>query len=264
MLKTYHLCFTSHKEVMYRNDEDMKRAFNCLCSALYRTESRCLAENDLPNHHHGCYETACPGELVQLRRQSYTRYFNEKYGRKGPLGDKGYFAVELQGLRHKLTAISYTLRNTVHHGFTATPFEWPYSSANAYFRKELGKRYVPDLLLTPVQIEAALPRRAQFNPKWQMGIEGVFLRESIMETAVVENLYATSKAFNYYLTRLSGRIGAGNRKPTATVFRQSPSRTSKRSCFKGNLPAPRPLPTCFATKRPGPPRCGSMICSFAR
>ena len=109
MLKTYHLCFTSHKEVMYRNEEDMKRAFNCLCSALYRTGSRCLAENDLPNHHHGCYETECPGDLVQIRRQSYTRYFNEKYDRKGPLGDKGYFAAEIQGLRHKLTAISYTL-----------------------------------------------------------------------------------------------------------------------------------------------------------
>ena len=204
MLKTYHLCFTSHKEVMYRNDEDMKRAFNCLCSALYRTESRCLAENDLPNHHHGCYETECPGELVQIRRQSYTHYFNEKYGRKGPLGDKGYFSIEIQGLRHKLTAISYTLRNSVHHGFTSTPFEWPYCSANSYFRKELGKLYVPDILLTPAQIEDALPRRAQFDSKWQMGIEGVFLRESIIETSVVENMYATPKAFNYYLSRLSG------------------------------------------------------------
>lgn len=204
MLKTYHLCFTSHKEVMYRDVEDMNRAFNCLCSALYRTGSRCLAENDLPNHHHGCYETECPGELVQIRRQSYTHYFNEKYDRKGPLGDKGYFALEMDGLQHKLTAISYTLRQSVHHGITSTPFEWPFCSANAYFRKELGKLYVPDLLLTPVQIEAALPRRAMFDPKWKMGVEGVFLRESVIETAVVENLFATPKAFNYLVTRLSG------------------------------------------------------------
>lgn len=64
--------------------------------------------------------------------------------------------------------------------------------------------YVPALLLTPYQIEAALPRRAQFSPEWKMGVEGVFLRESVIETAVVENLYATPKAFNYFLTRLSG------------------------------------------------------------
>ena len=189
---------------MYRNDEDMKHAFNCLCSALYKTESRCLAENDMPSHHHGCYETECPGELIQIRRQSYTHYFNEKYDRKGPLGDPGYFAMVLDGLQHKLAAISYTVKQSVHHGITATPFEWPYCSANAYFRKELGKLYVPDLLLTPAQIEAALPRRAQFSRKWMMGVEGVFLRESVIETDLVENLYATPKAFNYLVTRLSG------------------------------------------------------------
>lgn len=204
MLKTYHLCYTSHKEVMYRNAEDMNRSFNCLCSALYKTGSRCLAENDLPNHHHGCYETDCPEELVGIKRHAYTCYFNEKYDRKGPLGDPGYYSLEIQGLQHLLAALSYTLKNTVHHGFTATPFEWPYCSANAYFRKELGKIYVPDLLLTPAQIKAALPKRAQFNPKWKMGVEGVFLRESVIEVSVVENLYATPKAFNYLVTRLSG------------------------------------------------------------
>ena len=204
MLKTYHLCYTSHKEVMYRNLEDMNRSFNCLCSALKKTGSRCLAENDIPNHHHGCYETECPGEFIQIKRQAYTHYFNEKYGRKGPLGDPDYFVMELEGLQHKLTAISYTVRNTVHHGITSTPFEWPFCSANAYFRKELGKLYVPDLLLTPAQIKAALPRRARFSPQWKMGVEGVFLRESVIETDLVENLYATPKAFNYLITRLSG------------------------------------------------------------
>ena len=204
MLKTYHLCYTSHQEVMYRNVEDMNRSFNCLCSALKKTDSRCLAESDIPNHHHGCYETECPDLLIRIKRQAYTCYFNEKYGRKGPLGEPGYFEMELEGLQHKLTAISYTVRNTVHHGITSTPFEWPFCSANAYFRKELGKLYVPDLLLTPAQIKAALPRRARFSPQWKMGVEGVFLRESVIETDVVENLYATPKAFNYLITRLSG------------------------------------------------------------
>ena len=189
---------------MFRNDEDMKRSFNCLCSALYRTGSRCLAENDMPSHHHGCYQTECPGDLIQIKRQAYTHYFNEKYGRKGPLGDPGFFSLVLEGLRHTLAALSYTIKNTVHHGITSTPFEWPYCSANAYFRKELGKLYVPELLLSSAQIEAALPRRAQYSPEWKMGVDGVFLRETVIETSVVENLYATPKAFNYLVTRLSG------------------------------------------------------------
>ena len=204
MYKTYHLCFTSHQEVMYRNAEDMNRSFNALCSALHKTGSRCLAENDLPNHHHGCYETECPAELVQIKRQAYGHYFNEKYDRKGTLGDPGYFLLELQGIRHLLAALSYSIKNTVHHGITATPFEWPYCSANAYFRKELGKLFVPDVLLTPAQIERALPRRASFDSRWRMGVDGVFLRESVIETALVENLYATPQAFNYLVTRKSG------------------------------------------------------------
>ena len=204
MYKTYHICFTSHKEVMYRNEEDMKRSFNALCSALHKTGSRCLAENDLPNHHHGCYETEHPAELVQIKRQAYTHMFNDKYDRKGPLGDPGYFLLEIQGLRHLLAALSYTIKNAAHHGITSTPFEWPYCSANAYFRKELGKLFVPEILLSPEQIEHALPRRAAFDSKWKMGIEGVFLRESVIETALVENMYATSQAFSYLVTRKSG------------------------------------------------------------
>ena len=37
-----------------------------------------------------------------------------------------------------------------------------------------------------------------------MGVEGVFLRESVIETSLVENLYATPQAFNYLVTRKSG------------------------------------------------------------
>ena len=204
MIKTYHLCYTSHKEVMYRSAEDMNRSFNCLCSALYKTGSRCLAECDLPNHQHGCYETECPNELIRNKRHAYTGFFNEKYGRKGPLGDPGYFSLELQGIQHKIAAISYTAKNAAHHGITSTPFEWPYCSANAYFRKELGKLHVPDLLLSPAQIERVLPRRAAFDRQWKMGVEGVFLRESVIEVSLVENLFATPQAFSYFLTRKSG------------------------------------------------------------
>ena len=37
-----------------------------------------------------------------------------------------------------------------------------------------------------------------------MGVDGVFLRESVIETSLVENLYATPQAFNYLVTRKSG------------------------------------------------------------
>ena len=198
-----HICYTSHDEVMFRNEEDMNYAFNSLCSSLYKTGSLCLAESFLTSHHHGIYITSCPGELQRIHRVSYTMYFNNKYGRTGPLGEKGMFLQEVEGIRHQIAALSYVLKNPVHHGISQTPFAYPYCSANAYFRKELGKDMVPNLL-TPEQIRQVLPRRAEFDPSWKMGTAGVFLRESVIEVPMVEGLYATPQAFNYMLSRKSG------------------------------------------------------------
>ena len=188
---------------MFRDGEDMSYAFNSLCSALYKTGSLCLAEAFITTHHHGIFITSCPRELMRVHRISYTMYFNHKYGRSGPLGEKGFFVQEIDGIRHQIAALSYVLKNPVHHGVASTPFAYPYCSANAYFRKELGKDTTPRLL-TQEEIRQALPRRAAFDPFWKMGTEGAFLRESVIETALVEGLYATPQAFNYMLSRKSG------------------------------------------------------------
>ena len=188
---------------MFRNVDDMNYAFNSLCSALYKTDSICLAEAFISTHHHGCYLTSLPRELMHIHRTSYTKYFNNKYGRTGSLGEKGFFMQEIDGLRHQVSAITYVLKNPVHHGISATPFAYPYCSANAFIRKDLGKDFSPRLL-TSEQIRMSLPRRAEFDPSWKMGTEGVFLRESVLETAMVESLYSTPQAFNYMLSRKSG------------------------------------------------------------
>ena len=167
-MEFYQICYASHQEVLFRSEADMNTAFNSLCSALYKTGSRCLAETFMSNHHHGCYDTKCPGELMRISRDSYTRYFNEKYERRGMLGEKGIYYVVVEGLTHLLAALTYTLRNCVHHGVEASPFAYPYSSVNAYFRKELGKASSDSILLTPAQIRATLPRRAAFDPSWKM------------------------------------------------------------------------------------------------
>lgn len=203
MLQTYHLSYTSHNEVMFRNPKDMDTAFNCLCSALSRTQSRCLAECFMSDHHHGCYQTPDPGSLIRLLRMSYCKYFNNRYQRDGWLGERGFFQLELKGLRHELAAISYTLKNAVHHGVSITPFAYPYCSANVYFMEALGKTS-PSALLSTSEIRSALPRRAQFDANWQMGRNGAFLKETVIEKSLVENLYATPQAFMYQLFRRSG------------------------------------------------------------
>ena len=212
-----HICYTSHDEVLFRDEEDMNHAFNSLCSAIYKTESVCLAESFITTHHHGCYLTSSPRELVHNHRTSYTMYFNNKYGRSGPLGERGFFMQEIEGIRHQIAALSYVLKNPVHHGIAVTPFAYPFCSANAYFRKELGKDITPSLLTTE-QIRKVLPRRAEFDITWKMGVDGVFLRESVIETALVEGLYATPQAFNYMLSRKSGEDWIKEQDADAVIF----------------------------------------------
>lgn len=203
-MPNYHLGFASHMEVMFRNPEDMNHWFNCFCSALYKTDSVCYAESTMSDHNHNCTRTKQPGELIRIARDSYNKYFNNKYSRKGPLGEKGVYIVEIEGLNHLLAELSYTLRNSVHHGITSTPFEYQYSSVNCYFMKQLGKEPYSGKLLNPRQIQSILPRRAEYDPAWKMSEEGVFLRESVMDIAAVETSFGTARAFNYYMGRKSG------------------------------------------------------------
>lgn len=172
---------------MFRNERDMAVSFNSLCSALCKTDSSCLAYAAMSDHHHGCYSTKHPGELIRIYRESYTKQFNHRYYRVGPLGETGVYMQEISGLQHMIAAISYTLKNPPHHGVTSSPFEYPYSSANAYFRKELGKNRNGEIYLTQDQIKAVLPRRASFNPAWKMGVDGVFLPETVVDVETVEN-----------------------------------------------------------------------------
>lgn len=189
---------------MYRNERDMNTAFNSLCSALCKTDSGCLAYSAMSDHHHGCYSTKHPGELIRIFRESYTKQFNQRYYRVGALGESGVFMQEVCGLQHTIAAVSYIVKNAPHHGVTSSPFEYPYSSANAYFRKALGKSRDGEILLTQDQIKAVLPRRAAFKPTWKMGVDGVFFPETVVDVEAVENAFGTVQAFNYYMGRKSG------------------------------------------------------------
>ena len=131
-------------------------------------------------------------------------YMNEKYGRKGPWGEPGFFAQEIEGIRHFQAAVVYVICNAVHHGVTKTPYAYLFSSANCYFRKDLGKENFPGKILSFKQIKERLPRRACFLRGWKMGNEGIFLRETVVESRLVEAHFVSPQAFLYLMSRKSG------------------------------------------------------------
>lgn len=211
MKSVYHFCFSSD-EVMFRSDEDYVRAFNCYALALLKTESLSLADAIMSNHFHAIVQTGDLASLVSSMRNSYTKYFNNKYCRRGRLGEKSYFSLEVKGTRHLLAAISYVLRNPLHHGVSATPFGYKYSSINTIFKKELGRCSDKFPLSSASGNISGQGKRIRKNlsknrKERRLGLmfdgSGMLLREQFTESAQVELIYVSPRNFLYYMNRLS-------------------------------------------------------------
>lgn len=190
-------------ELICRSEEDYARLFNCLAISTYETDSVLLADAEMSSHLHIGIRTEHPDEVMARAWLLYTRYFNHRYKRSGTLGEKAPFIMELSGIYHILAAICYILRNPLHHGLSPTPFGYQFSSANIYFRKELGKFHTEELL--PIKsYYKYLPRLSSYPPDFKLTKSGIYLRESVIDVAEVENMFVTPRSFMYYMNRLSG------------------------------------------------------------
>ena len=202
MKKTYHLCLSAGDEVMFRDLEDYNRGFNSFAIALYKTNSTGLVESFMSTHMHLLVQTDSPKDFMMCFRLMYTMYFNKKYGRSGKLGEKLHFTMEVVGYHHMLAAMSYVLRNALHHGVVPIPYAYPHCSANAIFIQEMGKR--PEENLLPLKsYYKYLGRTAEYPESYKMSKSGVFLRETVLDIPQVENLFVTPRMFNFYMSRKS-------------------------------------------------------------
>lgn len=200
MKRSFHICLSSDDEVMFRDEEDYDRGFNYFALALHKTNSTGLVESFMSTHVHLLAQCEYPEGLIGAFRMPYTKYFNHKYGRMGRLGEMKCFVLEINGLHHHLAAISYILRNALHHGVVSIPYAYPHSSVNVIFQKEMGKRPIEDLI-SPSSYYRHIGRRADFPDSYKMGRSGLFLRESVLDIPQVENMFATPRAFDYYMSR---------------------------------------------------------------
>ena len=203
MKKTYHICISGGNEVLCRDEEDYVRYFNSLAMACAETGSTLLAESIMSNHVHECVRTSVPERFIENQRYKYSRYFNAKYGRRGRLGEKVPFIIELQGLYHTIAALSYVLRNAVHHGISPTPFAYSHCSARVIFAQATGHE-PSDTFMPRHNVRAHLPSRQRCPEGYRMDKSGLILREDVIDTVDVEHMYGTARAFLYYMNRLSG------------------------------------------------------------
>lgn len=202
MKKTYHLCLSAGDEIMFRDQEDYNRGFNCFALALYKTGSTGLVESFMATHTHQVIQTNSPKEFMWHFRQPYSIYFNHKYKRTGKLGENLHFSMEVIGYHHMLAALSYVLRNALHHGVVSIPYAYPHCSVNAIFSKEMGK-FKKDNLLPERNYSQYIGRRAEYPSTYKMSDSGIFLRETVLDIPQVENLFVSPRSFNYYMSRKS-------------------------------------------------------------
>lgn len=201
--RNQHLCFTSHKEVLCRDYSDYATLFNCIAQSIINTNSKLLSYSTMSNHVHLGVITDRPAGLIQRIRTSYTQMFNHKYGRKGQLGDPSYFHLNLEGRVHIAACLSYISRNAWHHGVCANPFDYPFSSANLYFKKSTS--VLPSTELTEnAARRARLVRENNVIPK-SLSFDrfGQISPADIVETDIVEGYFGSYRAFEFNLHRVN-------------------------------------------------------------
>lgn len=76
MKKNYHLCFSGGDEILFRDQEDYRRGFNCFALALYKTGSTGLVDAIMSTHAHFVAQSEHPDELMYMFRMAYIKGFN--------------------------------------------------------------------------------------------------------------------------------------------------------------------------------------------
>ena len=203
MKESYSICFTSHNEVMFRDEEDHGMFLNLLALRCYTLGAEVLADAEMSTHCHLNIFTDRPVACASLLRMSYTKWFNRKYGRGGRFGEKYSYVLKVNGFNHQLVLDNYILRNGLHHGAAPTAFGYPFCSARALFAEDLGFPQEKPRPMKRNEIASLLPRYAEFPDSYQMNEHGVFVRQSFMELRRVEQFYVTPRNYLFQMNRLT-------------------------------------------------------------
>ena len=203
MKELHHICFTSHDEVMFRDEEDHGMFVNLMALRCFSSNTEIVVDAEMSTHVHQAVFSARPLEFARRERMSYTKYFNYKYGRYGRLGQKYTFLQPVKGFMHQMTLSSYILRNGLHHSAVSAAFGYPYCTIRDLFSDNLGFGRTAKANYSRQEMASYLPRHAEFPDEFEMDSSGVFLRRSFMEIRQAEQYYVTPRNYLYQMNRLT-------------------------------------------------------------
>lgn len=136
----------NRKEDIFHSKNDYERYLDLLSRYKARYHYRLYAYVLMPNHLHLLIETAeIPlSKTMQGLQQSYTAFFNRKYGAVGHLFQGRYKAILCDRDAYLLTLVKYIHLNPLRARIVTRADEYPWSSHHAY----LHKTQRPDLIDT--------------------------------------------------------------------------------------------------------------------
>ena len=201
MQKPFHFCFSSPGEVLFRDEEDHIYYFNAYAQALFATGSKSMADCEMSNHCHHVILSERPVRTATILRISYTKYYNHKYFRSGPLGEKGLSAgTERQcavGCRTQLCPSATGPPRSLAQSFQLSVF-----LHQLLLQGRAGEKR--DRPLYPRRHDRFIPAtQTTIPPRFKMGYNGMFTRESVTEHRLTELQYGTYGTFSFYMTRRS-------------------------------------------------------------
>jgi REP element-mobilizing transposase RayT len=147
------------RRAVFRSDDDRQIFYDCLAAAMPRYGVEVHAWCLLDNHFHLLLMSASGrlSDAMRLLGGCFTQRINYRDGRDGPIFRGRFTSVAVRSDAHLVQVSRYIHRNPVEAGLVAEPWQWPWSSAQAY----LGLVRTPASLHTQAILEMLGPHDAR-------------------------------------------------------------------------------------------------------
>jgi REP element-mobilizing transposase RayT len=143
------------RQAVFRSDDDRQIFYDCLAAAMPRYGVQLHAYCLLDNHFHLLLfsESGRLSDAMRFLGGRFTQRINYRDGRDGPLFRGRFTSVGVKNDAQLVQASRYIHRNPVEAGLVAEPWQWRWSSAQAY----VGLARTPAWLHTEAILEMLGP-----------------------------------------------------------------------------------------------------------
>ena len=157
------------RQAVFRSDDDRQIFYDCLAAAMPRYGVQVHAWCLLDNHFHLLLfsESGRLSDAMRFLGGRFTQRINYRNGRDGPIFRGRFTSIAIESDAHLVRASRYIHRNPVEAGLVAEPWQWPWSSAQAY----LGLVRRPAWLHTEAILEMLGPQGARQKYREFLGEE---------------------------------------------------------------------------------------------